>query len=468
MQYGKVVSAEVMFNRETNKSRGFGFVIFESESSVEVVLQEKNHVIDGKSVEVKRAVPRTDVPPPRSVSSRAGSFSGPGGPGSVGSLDDLSCSTTPPVSLSGSVSSLNHFSSDGRTALMGNGTLVGYAAAVRYGSRGVPKGPAPIPSSVGSPTPPMMNGDALNGSMGLDASTLDGVAEALSSLVLGEPGKASSSIASPLHSATSSHGSSDKLNAVGGAASVGGLSPLDVALSPLADPVMEQWKLSPVSTARGSSSDMTSLSASETSYLSHGLLDEDANGSSSAHMAWQTSSWQQPWHSPQLRHQPPKDPSQQPSLQPQSLYAMFPSSSSQSTLSGPGSSWGSSGVGYNTPHSHDSTSPPANRFGNGLMGMDMPQMMDTSFRGPPLGNGFGVQRDVNGNGVGRYGPLGGGLFSPEYLPPDSRPSFGSSGGVIGSSRNVPEEDDESPRDKNDQDLAYDLPASAAEYHRQFR
>lgn len=49
-QYGKVVSAEVMFNRETNKSRGFGFVIFESESSVDLVLQELNHVIDGKSV----------------------------------------------------------------------------------------------------------------------------------------------------------------------------------------------------------------------------------------------------------------------------------------------------------------------------------------------------------------------------------------------------------------------------------
>lgn len=50
MQYGKVVSAEVMFNRETNKSRGFGFVIFESESSVDTVLQDLNHVIDGKSV----------------------------------------------------------------------------------------------------------------------------------------------------------------------------------------------------------------------------------------------------------------------------------------------------------------------------------------------------------------------------------------------------------------------------------
>jgi RNA recognition motif-containing protein len=39
-----------MFNRETNKSRGFGFVIFETEDSVDGVLEEQNHVIDGKSV----------------------------------------------------------------------------------------------------------------------------------------------------------------------------------------------------------------------------------------------------------------------------------------------------------------------------------------------------------------------------------------------------------------------------------
>jgi hypothetical protein len=48
--FGKVVSAEVMFNRETHKSRGFGFVVFEDEASVDNVLQTTQHSIDGKMV----------------------------------------------------------------------------------------------------------------------------------------------------------------------------------------------------------------------------------------------------------------------------------------------------------------------------------------------------------------------------------------------------------------------------------
>ena len=39
-----------MFNRETHKSRGFGFIIFESEDSVDLVCAEKEHSIDGKVV----------------------------------------------------------------------------------------------------------------------------------------------------------------------------------------------------------------------------------------------------------------------------------------------------------------------------------------------------------------------------------------------------------------------------------
>ncbi|RHY91726.1 hypothetical protein DYB35_001550 [Aphanomyces astaci] len=133
-QYGKVVSAEVMFNRETNKSRGFGFVIFETEHSVDLVLQDGGHVLDGKSVEVKRAVPRTDAPPPSSssssgvpsvaihtqaaVSTSRGSFS-----------DDLS--STPKHLLS--PRSNPPASPASPAPLASVGTFGGYAAAVRYG-----------------------------------------------------------------------------------------------------------------------------------------------------------------------------------------------------------------------------------------------------------------------------------------------------------------------------------------------
>ena len=61
-KYGKVQYAEVMFNRETHKSRGFGFIIFESEDSVDSVCDEREHVIDAKVVEVKRAIPRSKFP----------------------------------------------------------------------------------------------------------------------------------------------------------------------------------------------------------------------------------------------------------------------------------------------------------------------------------------------------------------------------------------------------------------------
>ena len=49
-KYGRVLSAEVMFNRETHKSRGFGFIVFESEAGVDAVCAEREHIIDGKLV----------------------------------------------------------------------------------------------------------------------------------------------------------------------------------------------------------------------------------------------------------------------------------------------------------------------------------------------------------------------------------------------------------------------------------
>ena len=52
-RYGKVVSSEVLFNRETHKSRGFGFVVFEHEQSAVKVCAAaaaQEHSIDGKVV----------------------------------------------------------------------------------------------------------------------------------------------------------------------------------------------------------------------------------------------------------------------------------------------------------------------------------------------------------------------------------------------------------------------------------
>lgn len=41
-----------MFNRETHKSRGFGFIVYELEQSAIKVCDVKEHVIDGKEVSI--------------------------------------------------------------------------------------------------------------------------------------------------------------------------------------------------------------------------------------------------------------------------------------------------------------------------------------------------------------------------------------------------------------------------------
>lgn len=67
--YGKVASAEVLYNRETNKSRGFGFVVFSDDreggvDAVDRVLAVGTfHHLEGKSVEIKRAVPKSATTP---------------------------------------------------------------------------------------------------------------------------------------------------------------------------------------------------------------------------------------------------------------------------------------------------------------------------------------------------------------------------------------------------------------------
>ncbi|GLD96276.1 hypothetical protein PINS_up004959 [Pythium insidiosum] len=275
-QFGKVVSAEVMFNRETNKSRGFGFVVFENESTVELVLQENNHIIDSKAVEVKRAVPRTDMPPPRSVSSRAGSFNGTTGPGSVGSLDDISISSTASISRSGTPSSSLSASGVSLTevgrlsgpttpasGVLGNG-LGGYAAAVRYGARSsIPRSSAAHASSI-----VVDDGVALDNN---PEKTLARVADALTSLVLEDDSPSQGPLSS-----SSSRASGDKFFET---PAVPLLSPLGIRPAPLTDPSVDQWSLS-------------SSLASQTSGDGSGLVSTGSRDS-----AWQARSWQKAWPS---------------------------------------------------------------------------------------------------------------------------------------------------------------------------
>ena len=58
-KYGEVINAEVVYNRNTKTSRGFGFVVFRDPASVDKVLSESTmHNIDGRQVEIKRCFMR--------------------------------------------------------------------------------------------------------------------------------------------------------------------------------------------------------------------------------------------------------------------------------------------------------------------------------------------------------------------------------------------------------------------------
>ena len=63
-EYGELSDCVVIRDSGTKESRGFGYVTYKDPSSVIPVLQYKRdtgpHKIDGKEVEVKRAIPRED------------------------------------------------------------------------------------------------------------------------------------------------------------------------------------------------------------------------------------------------------------------------------------------------------------------------------------------------------------------------------------------------------------------------
>lgn len=82
-QFGTITDVVVMYDHNTQRPRGFGFITYDSEESVDKVLVKTFHELNGKAVEVKRAVPKELSPgPSRSPSggynnhglNRAGSF----------------------------------------------------------------------------------------------------------------------------------------------------------------------------------------------------------------------------------------------------------------------------------------------------------------------------------------------------------------------------------------------------------
>src|ERR1043165_9596983 len=72
-QHGEVSSAKIIFDKETNRSRGFGFVEMTDASAAEQAINELNGFsFLGKDLSVSEARPKTDAP-------RGGGFGNRGG-----------------------------------------------------------------------------------------------------------------------------------------------------------------------------------------------------------------------------------------------------------------------------------------------------------------------------------------------------------------------------------------------------
>ncbi|KAK4152920.1 hypothetical protein C8A00DRAFT_15826 [Chaetomidium leptoderma] len=77
-QFGRVVDATLMMDKDTGRPRGFGFVTFESEAGVDACLAA-NLEIHGKPIEVKKAQPRGNLRDEEDANRRGGGGGGGGG-----------------------------------------------------------------------------------------------------------------------------------------------------------------------------------------------------------------------------------------------------------------------------------------------------------------------------------------------------------------------------------------------------
>ena len=60
-QYGEILDAIVMKYPLTKRSKGFGFISFSQSYMINEVEKNGPHEIDGRTVDIKRAVPKDEI-----------------------------------------------------------------------------------------------------------------------------------------------------------------------------------------------------------------------------------------------------------------------------------------------------------------------------------------------------------------------------------------------------------------------
>ena len=65
-EFGEVVSAKIIFDKQTGNSKGYGFVeMKEDEEAKAAIIALNDTEVDGNQIVVKEAIPREEHTPPR-------------------------------------------------------------------------------------------------------------------------------------------------------------------------------------------------------------------------------------------------------------------------------------------------------------------------------------------------------------------------------------------------------------------
>ena len=59
--FGTITDLVVMYDSSTQRPRGFGFVVYDSEDVVDRIVERRFHQLNGKAVEVKRSIPKAVI-----------------------------------------------------------------------------------------------------------------------------------------------------------------------------------------------------------------------------------------------------------------------------------------------------------------------------------------------------------------------------------------------------------------------